>query len=200
MRVIGVTGGIGAGKSEVLKYLKEAYGARLLILDDIARAMQMPGGKLYEAMCALAGPECLDEGGELIRRAFAAKMYADPELLLKVNALVHPAVKDEVRRLIGEDRAAGEPLCVIESALLIEDHYDEIYDELWYVWAPKEVRSSRLKASRGLSDEMIDRILEAQLSEEAFREAADLVIDNGGSFEETKRQIALRLGEPKGEF
>jgi len=199
MRVIGVAGGIGAGKSEVLKYLNETYGARLLILDDIARAMQMPGGKLYEAMCALAGPDCLDKDGELLRRAFAAKMYADPDLLVEVNALVHPAVKDEVRRLIGEARAAGDALCVIESALLIDDHYDELCDELWYIWAPGEVRRERLKASRGLSDEMIDRILEAQLSEEAFREAADLVIDNGGSFEEAKRQIALRLGEPKGE-
>ena len=193
MRVIGVTGGVGAGKSEVLGYLAEAYGARLLLLDDIARSMQMPGGCLYEAMCEMAGPECLDESGALIRRAFAEKMYADPNLRLRVNAVVHPAVKDEVRKLIAQYREAGEPLCVIEAALLIEARYEDIYDELWYVFATEDVRRARLKMSRGYSDELIDRIFAGQLKERDFRAASDRVIDNSGSFEETKRQIAAAI-------
>ena len=83
----------------------------------------------------------------------------------------------------------------IEAALLIENGYDKIVDELWYIYADVEVRRQRLKASRGYSDEKIDDILKGQLSDEEFRKYADFVIDNSGDENDTRRQIDLKLGE-----
>ena len=83
----------------------------------------------------------------------------------------------------------------VEAALLIEDHYDEICDELWYIYADERVRRARLKSDRNYTDERIDGIMENQLSEEEFSEACDFEIDNSGEFEETKKQIDQRMSK-----
>lgn len=193
MRIIGVTGGVGSGKSTVLDYLEKEKQARVYRLDDVARALQEPGGRLYPSMVTLFGRSCVNPDGSLDRRAIAAIIYKDDVLKKQLTDLVHPAVRKYMSEAIEKGRREGIPLLVIESALLLDDNYSEICDELWYIYAVMTVRRQRLKASRGYTDELIDDICRQQKSEEAFRDAVDFVVDNSGSFDMTKPQIDKRL-------
>ncbi|MDO4479397.1 MAG: dephospho-CoA kinase [Lachnospiraceae bacterium] len=193
MKIIGVTGGVGAGKSEVLSYIEKTYGAKTIRLDDVARDLQEPGGLLHPAMIMLCGRDKVLPDGRLDRPAIARMIYEDPTLRHRINGLVHPAVKNKTRKLLDQFNAEGCPYVFIEAALLIEDHYDEICDELWYIYADKAVRRERLKASRGYDDKKITAIMHSQAGDMTFRAHADVVIDNSGAFEETARQIDKRL-------
>lgn len=189
MRLIGVTGGVGSGKSTVLAYLEEAYQAEVIKLDDVARRLEEKGGACYEGMVALCGREAVNPDDSLNRAYIAESMYRDRALREKINALVHPAVEREAVRMISRKKASGCRLLLIEAALLIEKGYDAICDELWYIYADEKIRRERLRASRHYSDEKITAILKSQLSDEIFRKYAGVVIDNSGSFEETKARI-----------
>lgn len=176
MQVLGITGGVGCGKSTVLRYLEEQYGAYLIECDSVARALQEPGEACYDPMVELLGRGILNEDLTINRSAAAGLVFQDSSLLSRLNAIVHPAVKQRVRELIAGE--AQRSLIVIEAALLLEDHYDEICDEIWYIYADEETRRARLKMSRGYSDERIDRMFANQRSDESFRELTDLTIDN----------------------
>lgn len=199
IRVLGITGGVGAGKSTILGYLERQYGARIIELDQVARQLQEPGGSCYDSMVDLFGMECVRKDGTLDRAKIAEKVYQDAGLLEKLNRLVHPAVKKQVLAdlqsadeaaeserakgrsescLTGADGNFPGRLVVIESALLIDDQYDRICDEIWYIYAAQEKRRERLKASRGYSDRRIDSMFAAQRSEESFRKNTQYTIDN----------------------
>ena len=195
MYIIGVTGGVGAGKSEVLRYMEEAYGARVIKLDDVARRLQEAGGACYDGMRELFGEDAVLPDGQLDRAAIAKQVFTDADLKEKLNALIHPAVKEETASLIRRAQSDGCSLLVLEAALLIEEHYDAFIDEMWYIYADEATRYRRLIASRGYSRERIRNMMASQLSEEKFRAASQTVIDNSGSFAETKKQIDARIGE-----
>ena len=111
-----------------------------------------------------------------------------------MNAIVHPAVKEYVRKQYALELEKGElELLILEAALLIEEEYDEICDELWYIYTSEENRRNRLKESRGYSDEKIDNIFKSQLSEIEFRESTQVTIDNNGDLKETYQQIEKAL-------
>ena len=113
----------------------------------------------------------------------------------KLNALVHPAVRRETERIISQCREEGVKILVLEAALLIEQHYDEICDELWYIYAGADTRMRRLAESRGYSKERIEGTMAKQLSDEEFRAKATFVLDNDGDFEYTKTQIDRHFEE-----
>jgi len=191
--VLGITGGVGAGKSTVLDYLENRCGAFLIKCDDIAAQLQKKGQPCYAPMVELFGEECVAEDGELDRGKIAARVFQDPVLRKKLNRIVHPAVKAQVKELIAESTSA---LAVIEAALLLDDHYDEVCDEIWYVYADEETRRSRLKASRNYSDERIDHMFSSQRSDASFRELCDEVIDNSSDLlKNTYGQIDTALRE-----
>ena len=120
----------------------------------------------------------------------ASKIFGNEELLEKVNEIIHPAVKEYILAQKKSEIEKGEiDFLFVEAALLIECGYNEHVDEMWYIYAPEEVRAERLRASRGYSDEKIKSIMAAQLTEEQFRAGSDFVIDNGGSLEDTCEQI-----------
>ena len=126
----------------------------------------------------------------------AARVFADKSLLEAVNAMIHPAVKQAILQIIRDEKeAARRDYLFIEAALLIEDGYAEIVDELWYIHTEEEVRRQRLKASRGYTDEKIDSILREQLSEEEFYGHCHYVIENSGSLERVYEQLDKKLGE-----
>ena len=104
-------------------------------------------------------------------------MFADEKKLQRLNRIVHPRVKEYIRKKKEEEKEAGTRIFVVEAALLIEDHYEEICDELWYIHTPDEVRRKRLKESRGYTDERIDGIMKNQKSEKQFRNACSVVIE-----------------------
>lgn len=194
MRLIGITGGIGAGKSEILSYIGKHYLCEIYLADQVAHAVKEPGQPCYEQLVALLGKEILTEDKRIDRAAMASRIFMDVKLLQKVNELVHPAVQKYLLERIEEARHNPEvELFFIEAALLIETGYKDIVDEMWYIYAGEQVRRRRLADSRGYTPEKITQIMEKQLSEEAFRQACDFEIDNSGSLEASYKQINQKL-------
>ena len=196
MKTIGITGGVGAGKSLVLNYIKSRYRAKIYMADDIANFLKEPGQSCYEPVITLLGEDILDEDKRIDKAKMAEKIFAKSDLLQQINAIIHPAVKKYVLSEIAAEQASAEQdFFILEAALLIEEHYDEILDELWYVYADQEVRSKRLKESRNYSDEKIKNIMSHQMTDEIFRQHCQVVIENNGDLDETYRQIDEKLGE-----
>ena len=196
MKFIGITGGVGAGKSSILAYIREHYPCEVYLADEVAHEVKKPGTACYEKLVKLLGKEVLDESGVIDKKRMAEKIFADDQLLTKINDIIHPAVKEYLLERLQAAREKGTvKLFFVEAALLIECGYGELVDEMWYVYAKRAVRKKRLRESRGYSDEKIDQIMKAQLSDEAFRKESDFVIDNSGSLEDACRVIDLRLGK-----
>lgn len=194
MKVIGITGGVGCGKSEVMKYIRDIPGSTLLLMDDLARELMEKGGSCYEPVLELFGPDILAADGEFDRKAIAALVFADKKLLEKLNAITHPRVKEAVKEQIRQAETDGRTYFFLESALMIEEKYNEICDELWYVYADETVRRERLRSSRGYPEEKITAIMANQQPESVFRKYSSFVIDNSGDLANTKKQIRAHLG------
>lgn len=195
MKVIGITGGVGSGKSALLAYIKEHYSCRIILADQAAHQVKEPGQPCYEKLVELLSKEILDEDGTIHKEKMAAKIFSDEKLLEAVNAMIHPAVKEMILSEIQKERIKGEvQYFFVEAALLIEGGYLKIVDEMWYIYAEEKVRRQRLSLSRGYSEEKIDSIMASQLSEAEFRECCNVVIDNSRSLEEAIRQIDRELG------
>ena len=192
MKVLGITGGVGSGKSEVLNYLREAYGAVVCQMDETAKRLQEKGTGCFRKIAETFGPEIIGADGELDRKKLGARVFSDPEQLRLLNSIVHPEVLRSVSADIRKHTEEGTPLYVVEAALL-PDVGGELCDEIWYIYVSEEVRRERLKASRHYSDEKITDMIASQPSEETFRRACTAVIDNSGTFENTERQIGERL-------
>lgn len=196
MKVIGITGGVGAGKSSILEYLRKRTACQVIIADRVAHTLEEPGGICYDRIVDLLGRDILSADGGIDKGRMAARIFGDRRLLALVNEIVHPAVRTYITERIDEARRAGElQYLFIEAALLIEEGYGQIVDELWYIHADAEVRRARLKADRGYDDEKINRIMQKQLPEEAFYRYCPVVIDNNGTLESVYRQIEEKLGE-----
>lgn len=196
MKVIGITGGVGAGKSEVLAWLGKRPDCRVIMADQVAHRLEEPGEACFAPLRALLGDGILDVEGRIDKRKMAVKIFGDEMLLKSVNEIVHPAVKTYLTAQIEKERTAGKlNWLFIEAALLIEEGYAGIVDELWYIHAGEDVRRRRLKSGRGYTDEKIDSIFRSQLSEEAFRKHCDVVIENSGTLESVYTQIEKELGE-----
>lgn len=195
MKFIGITGGVGAGKSKILSYLAKKPATEVLLADEIAHMLMEPGTECYKRIVKTFGAEkiCLPEGG-FDRKKLAEVIFSEEEKRQQMNAIVHPAVREYVLRKAEEERKRGkQKLLVLEAALLVEEHYDEVCDELWYIYASEPVREARLMESRGYSREKVQQIFASQLSEAAYRSACKVVIDNNGGEEETFRQIDKAL-------
>ena len=126
----------------------------------------------------------------------AARIFSNKELLLQVNAIIHPAVMDYILTEIQKEKEAGiQDFFFVEAALLIECGYASHVDEMWYVYASDEIRRERLRANRHYSDEKITSIMKGQLQEEEFRKHCQVVIDNSDDFCKTEKQIDKILGD-----
>ena len=193
MKVIGVTGGVGAGKSTVLDVLEQGYGAKLILADEVGHEVMEPGKAAYQKITAYFGDGILDADGRIDRKVLGAIVFADSEKLQVLNHIVHPEVKKEILERIRQAECAGENYAVVEAALFLEEKYDAFCDETWYIYTNEEIRRARLKSSRGYTDEKITQILANQKSHEEFLSRCDLVIDNNGTAEETRRQIDKRM-------
>lgn len=197
MKIIGITGGVGSGKSRVLSYIEEEYHAVICQADQVAWKLQEPGESSYQKIVAHFGEGILNEDQTINRKALGAIVFGDDGELEALNQITHPAVKSYIREQIAKEKEKGTSLFILEAALLLEDHYDEICDELWYIYTDEQMRRERLKESRGYSDDKIDAMIAAQASEEVYRRGCQRVIDNSGAFEKTCTQIkeAMNIGE-----
>lgn len=199
MKVIGITGGVGCGKSSLLDYLQTHYRCRIIKADEAAHMVEAPQGACYEEMAALLtgydpGKKWLKADGSFDNKEVAALIFKHPELLQSVNDLVHPAVKNYIlEEVAGEKEKGALDFFFIEAAMLIENGFLQFVDEMWYIYCQKEIRMQRLAENRGYSREKAQRIMEAQLSEEEFRAHCQVVIDNSGDAQEAYRQADRAL-------
>lgn len=194
MKVIGITGGVGCGKSAVLSRLEETLNCVVLRADEAAMELELKGHDCYDSLVDLLGTEVLNEDGQINRNKMAAMVFDNDELLEEVNNIVHPAVKKYILEQIDKTKKKGNvDFFFLEAALLIECGYNSIVDEMWYIFARKDIRIKRLKESRNYSVQKIESIMDSQLSEEEFRKNSDFVVDNSNSLEDSINQICKRI-------
>jgi dephospho-CoA kinase len=201
--VLGITGGIGSGKSVVADILSRQYGYRVLSTDDIAKELEKPGHAVYDELVDTFGRGILqDEGLSQEERAadacrpidkgkFGALIYSDPAAMERAEGIIHPATWGYV-----EDEIAAHPDTdiAVESALPCE-RYRRMCNEIWYVYADEETRIRRLMETRGYPEEKCRSILAEQITDEEFIAYADYIVENGGSIEDTAARIRELTGE-----
>jgi len=197
--LIGLTGGIACGKSTVLAMLA-ALGARTIDADRVTHRLQQPGTPVYQAIVAAFGPQILAvPGGAIDRRKLGAIVFNDPVALKRLEAIVHPAVRAEIRRFLDEVAGAGSyatrlrpverPIAVIDAIKLIESGWADECDQVWVVTCPPEQQIERLMTTRGMSLEEAQARVAAQPPQESRLSRADVVIDNSGSQVQTRAQV-----------
>jgi len=184
--LIGLTGNIACGKSTVARMLAEK-GAYIIDADAIAHEVIRKGTPAYESILRRFGEEILGPDGEIDRRRLGAIVFRDPSALQDLEAVVHPAVLEEIQRQI---HACSEaPAIVIEAIKLIESGFARACDTLWVVTCPEPEQIRRLVVERGLTEEEARVRVHAQPPQEEKIRYADVIIDNSGDLEMTRRQV-----------
>ncbi len=191
---VGLTGGIGSGKSAVADLLA-AHGAVIVDADQLAREVVEPGTPGLEAVVAEFGPGVLASDGRLDRAALAGLIFADPQARARLEGIIHPAVR---QLAVQRERLAGPEAIVVHMIpLLVETGQSEAFDVLVVVDVEPAVQRTRIQQRDGLTDEQIVARLAAQADRRARLLVADEVIDNGGDRDDLAAQVAAlwaRLG------
>ena len=187
--VIGITGGIGSGKSLVTKLLQAKFGAAVIDTDTVGHEVMEIGTKAYYEIVDVFGKEVLSEDKSVDRKILGDKVFGNEALLTKLNNIIHPAVEAEVDKRIEDFIKKNYKYIALETALLIKVGYNRKCDKVWFVYADKDIRLKRLYDNRGIGKEKAGKIFESQNTEEEFRQIADDIIDNSGSESETEIQI-----------
>lgn len=189
MKIIGITGGVGSGKSYVLKYLQDAYQATVVQADQVGKLVQQAGNDAFIKIVEEFGELSVGKDGELDRGYLAQVIYEDETKRQLMNNIVHPIVRQFITEQIEIERAYGTSYFIIEAAILIESKFNELCDEVWFIYADEETRIKRLISSRDYSEEKCRMIIASQLPYETFMEVCDVCIDNSSSPEYTYKQI-----------
>ena len=184
MLTIGLTGGIGSGKSTVAQILGE-FGAPILDADKVAHTTYAPGAPAYDAVVAAFGAQVVGGDGTIDRKKLGSIVFGNPQRLNQLTSIVWPATRESIRRNVAELRASGAKLpIVVEAAILIEANWQPLFDEIWLVRAPREQVVARIESQRGLKPSETEARIRAQLSDEERAKHATLIIENNGSIEE----------------
>jgi dephospho-CoA kinase len=190
-KAIGLTGGIGSGKTTVAQMLEE-LGAVVIHADTVGHEVYRPNSVGWCRVTAVFGSDIVGPDQAIDRKKLGALVFANPDALRQLNAIVHPLIFEEMRRRIDGYRAQGvsQPI-VVEAAVLIEANWLPLVDEVWLVTASKEVLVDRVTRQRGLSPEEVATRIEAQLSDAERRRYAQVIIENTGSIDELRRQVQI---------
>jgi len=183
-KIIGITGGVGAGKSSVLRILQDCFDAKVILADLVAHDLMEPGTEGLEAVVHALGDSFILADGSVDRKALAEIIFHDENALQTMNSIIHPSG--------AVSNTCAESLVVIEAAVF-DTAPDGLFDEIWYVYAADDVRIERLMDSRGYTKEKCESIMKKQNSDESFRKICSFVIDNNVSEEETKKQLEEKL-------
>ncbi len=187
--LLALTGGIASGKSTISRMLAEK-GAVIVDADAIVREVQSPGSPVLAAIAAEFGDEVLMPDGSLDRPALSARVFGDPERLAALNALVHPAVREESQRRFRSALSADPAAVVVyDVPLLAESRGTGEWDLIVVADAPAEMRVRRLIEQRGLSEADARARIAAQAGDDERRALADVVIDTAGDMDATRRQV-----------
>lgn len=188
MKVIGLTGGIGSGKSTVTRRLLEK-GYRVFDADRISHEITAPGMPALSRIRETFGERFFDDEGRLLRKELAKHITADPAEREKLNAIMHAAIIAAIEEGLENARAEGRQLVFIDAPLLFEAGLDRMCDRVWLVSAPEEVRIQRVMARDGISEEVVRGYIAGQMPEEEKRARSAVLLDNGGTRESLYAQL-----------
>jgi dephospho-CoA kinase len=193
--MVGLSGGIGSGKSTVSRLLA-ALGARVIDADAIVHELQAPGSPMLAEIAAAFGPGVIGPGGRLERAALATIVFRDAAARARLGAIVHPGVGAEIARRVAQARSEGVAVLVLDIPLLFEGRKAGTgsaarleFDATVVVWAPEDAQIARQMARDGCSRELALERIHAQLPLHEKKALADFVIDNSETPEETERQV-----------
>lgn len=187
--MIGITGGVGSGKSEVLNYLKDRYEAVIMEADKTGHRLLSENKEVIADVIKLFGRDILNERGEIDREKLGRVCFENSEKLEALNQVIHPAVKKAFLLEVKEAERQNKKFFIIEAALLIECGYKDDLDSLWYIYCDREVRIERLIKNRGYSKEKCENIMGNQVNEAVFRKHCDVIIDNSKDLNFMYRQV-----------
>lgn len=178
---LGVTGGIGSGKSAAVAHLATRPGVRVRLADDEAKRLMVEDAGVCAALVARFGPDTFGADGHLDRARLAARVFADPDELAALNAIVHPAVRRSLADALAQARADGVRLFVYEAALLFEIGGEDRLDATLLVDAPPDLRVARAAARDGIPPEAVRARMRHQMNPAEARRRATYVVDNAGT-------------------
>jgi len=188
MFVIGLTGGIGSGKSTVSDMLR-ANGATVVYADQIGHEVYQPGTAVWDEIVAAFGRQVLAADDQIDRRKLGSIVFADPEARRRLNAITHPPMRRLMAERLDELRRQGVRVAVLEAALLIEAGWVDLTDEVWLMLVPPAVAAQRIMERSGLSADDAEARIASQLSNEERLEHADVLIDTDCSLAEVARRV-----------
>ena len=188
MIVIGLTGGIGTGKSEVASVLA-GLGASVIDADVVGHEVYRKGTEGHSAVTDRFGPGVVGADGEIDRAALGRLVFGDPQALARLNSVVHPRIRKAVRERLSALKEAGADVVVLEAAVLLEAGWDDMVDEVWVIEAPWKAVVSRLRPRFGGDERAIAVRAGAQMTQEDRRRAADVTILNDGSMDRLRRRV-----------
>lgn len=189
MKVIGLAGGIGTGKSTVSRFLAE-LGAVVIDSDRVGHECLRPGGEVWRQVVAAFGRDILGPGDEIDRARLGQIVFSDARARARLNRIMHPAIREVVESRLDECRRQGVAVVVLEVPLLLGSDWTEMVDEVWVTVAAGDTVLRRLEERSGLSVEQAQARIDAQLPVQEQAGRADVVIDTGCSLEELKAKVA----------
>lgn len=201
--VIGITGGVGCGKSTVLKIFKEKYQSAVIEADKTGHIVMEYGQPAFEQIVGLFGESVLEHSYGTVainRKALADIVFNDKKKLEKLNEIIHPAVKEYIKEFVKEEKSKNTKYIVVEAALLIEAGYRDVCDCYCYVYADEEIRKLRLMDSRGYSVQKSEAVMKNQLSDSDFRLNCEYIIDNSGDYNKLCHEIEKTLSIIESDF
>lgn len=188
MKVIGVTGGIGTGKSVVAEMLRE-LGAVVISADQVGHEAYLPGTEALQVVVAEFGNGILQPTGEVDRKKLGAIVFGDPKALARLNAIMHPRMYRMIEERINRLRAQAPPAVVVEAAVLIEAGWLPLVEELWVVTASEETVVQRVQLRNNLTAEQIRERIRSQLSTEERAKHAQVVLENDGDLAQLRARV-----------
>ena len=188
MYVIGLTGGIGSGKSTVARMLTQK-GAKLLSADAAGHEVYEPARPAYQEIVDAFGRDIVGADGKIDRKVLGPIVFSDPEQLRRLNAITHPRMKELMGEKLAAERAGGARIAVLEAALLFDAGWDDLTDEVWVTLTPPEVAARRTAERSGISvEEALSRI-RTQMSSEERIARSQVVIDTDCALAQTEKQV-----------
>ena len=188
MKVIGLTGGIGSGKSTVARFLAE-LGAVVIDADKIGHEVFKPDTETWQEIVAAFGRRILTPDGDIDRKKLGEMVFKNPESLSRLNRIMHPRMYELAKAQIEEHRRRGVEVVVLEAPLLLEAGWAPLVDEVWVTVAPEATILKRLKGRSGLSEQEALTRIHSQLSSEERVSNANVVIDTDCSLDELKARV-----------
>lgn len=186
---IGLAGGIGSGKSTVGRLMVD-LGAVHIDGDKVGHEIYLPGTPGWRYIVSAFGEGILNSSREVDRKKLSATVFSDKRELERLNAIVHPLIRERVQQLVHEAHKGGANVVVVEGAVLLEAGWASIFDEVWIVTAPETLVVDRVRTSKGAPEQETMARISSQMSNEERRRFSPIVIENNGTLDELRSKVA----------